>query len=182
MRKFITTAVVALATLGVAAPTATAEGRHTCDKAYEARVLVKKKHGDRAAGRNICRFGVKHSNGDVVEATRGQKVRYYKHLKALLTPYTAAGKARQRPARVAKPVYVYSIPTYIVMCESRGNWRAVNTSNPNRPAGAYQIITSTWLAYGGGAYAPTADAAAPWQQSIVAARIASGGYGQWECS
>lgn len=77
----------------------------------------------------------------------------------------------------------WAIPEYIVMCESHGNFKAVNNSNPARPAGAYQIITSTWLAHGGGKFAPTADAATPRQQHIVAARIwASGGSSQWECS
>jgi len=81
------------------------------------------------------------------------------------------------------PFGAWAIPEAIVMCESRGNFRAVNGSNPNRPAGAYQIITSTWLGYGGGAFAPTADAATPYQQHVIAGRIWAGGSGrgQWAC-
>jgi len=77
----------------------------------------------------------------------------------------------------------FAIPRDIVMCESGGDYGAVNHSNPNRPAGAYQITTSTWLAYGGGAYAPTADAATPAQQDEIAARIWAGGAGRhhWAC-
>ena len=41
----------------------------------------------------------------------------------------------------------YSIPTYIVMCESGGNYAALNPSSG--AGGAYQIIPSTWEAYGG---------------------------------
>jgi DNA repair exonuclease SbcCD ATPase subunit len=41
----------------------------------------------------------------------------------------------------------YAIPTYIVMCESGGNYRALNPSSG--AGGAYQIIPSTWRAYGG---------------------------------
>ena len=41
----------------------------------------------------------------------------------------------------------YSIPTYIVMCESGGNYGAVNPSSG--AGGAYQILPSTWALYGG---------------------------------
>ena len=41
----------------------------------------------------------------------------------------------------------YAIPTYIVMCESGGNYRALNPSSG--AGGAYQILPSTWRAYGG---------------------------------
>lgn len=41
----------------------------------------------------------------------------------------------------------YSIPTAIVMCESGGNYRALNPSSG--AGGAYQIMPETWAAYGG---------------------------------
>ncbi len=41
----------------------------------------------------------------------------------------------------------YSIPTYIVMCESGGDYGAVNPSSG--AGGAYQILPSTWDLYGG---------------------------------
>jgi septal ring factor EnvC (AmiA/AmiB activator) len=41
----------------------------------------------------------------------------------------------------------YSIPTYIVMCESGGDYGAVNPSSG--AGGAYQILPSTWSLYGG---------------------------------
>jgi resuscitation-promoting factor RpfA len=74
----------------------------------------------------------------------------------------------------------------LVQCESGGNPKAVNNTSAGiqagRPAGLFQIVTSTWLANGGGQYAPTADQAAPWQQQIVADRIyAQQGSSPWEC-
>jgi len=96
-------------------------------------------------------------------------------------------QSRQRRERrlldAVTPYGAWAIPEAIVMCESHGNFRAVNGSNPNRPAGAYQIITSTWHGYGGGAFAPTADAATPYEQHVVAGRIWAGGRGrgQWAC-
>lgn len=91
-------------------------------------------------------------------------------------------EAKAKVRKANRPA-AFTIPTAIVMCESGGNWKAVNTSNPNRPAGAYQIITSTWLGYGGGRFAPTADAATPYEQGVVAARIYAGGAGRshWAC-
>lgn len=74
----------------------------------------------------------------------------------------------------------------LVKCESGGNPTVVNNTaagqRAGRPAGLFQIVTQTWLANGGGQYAPTADKAAPWQQQIVADRIyARSGAAPWEC-
>jgi hypothetical protein len=56
----------------------------------------------------------------------------------------------------------------IAECESGGNWH-INTGNGFY--GGLQFLTSTWLAYGGGRYAPRADLAAPWQQVAIASRM-----------
>jgi septal ring factor EnvC (AmiA/AmiB activator) len=72
----------------------------------------------------------------------------------------------------------YSIPTYIVICESGGNYGALNPSSG--AGGAYQIIPSTWAAYGGqGAphEAPKAE-----QDRIAAAIWADSGGGAWVCA
>lgn len=74
----------------------------------------------------------------------------------------------------------------IVKCESGGNPTIVNNTaagqRAGRPAGLFQIVTGTWLANGGGAFAPTADKATPAQQQIVADRIyAKQGTAPWEC-
>jgi len=73
----------------------------------------------------------------------------------------------------------YSIPTYIVMCESGGNYRALNESS--MAGGAYQIIPSTWEAYGGqGPYAHLASKA---EQDRIAAIIwREDGPGAWSCA
>ncbi len=73
----------------------------------------------------------------------------------------------------------YAIPTYIVMCESGGNYRALNPSS--MAGGAYQIIPSTWKAYGGqGPYAHQASKA---EQDRVAALIwKNDGPGAWSCA
>ncbi|MFI5612035.1 transglycosylase family protein [Amycolatopsis sp. NPDC051903] len=74
----------------------------------------------------------------------------------------------------------------IVKCESGGNPTVVNNTaagqRAGRPAGLFQIVTKTWLANGGGQFAPTADKATPAQQQIVADRIyAKSGSAPWEC-
>ncbi|MFD2415117.1 LysM peptidoglycan-binding domain-containing protein [Amycolatopsis pigmentata] len=74
----------------------------------------------------------------------------------------------------------------LIMCESGGNPTAVNNTaagiRAGRPAGLFQIVTGTWLANGGGQFAPTADKATPAQQQIVADRIyAKQGSAPWEC-
>jgi septal ring factor EnvC (AmiA/AmiB activator) len=73
----------------------------------------------------------------------------------------------------------YAIPTYIVMCESGGNYRALNRSS--MAGGAYQIIPSTWEAYGGeGPYAHLASKA---EQDRIAAIIwREDGPGAWSCA
>ena len=72
----------------------------------------------------------------------------------------------------------YSIPTYIVMCESGGNYRALNPSSG--AGGAYQILPSTWRAYGGKGLPHLASKA---EQDRIAALIwRDAGPGAWVCS
>jgi hypothetical protein len=73
----------------------------------------------------------------------------------------------------------YSIPSSVVQCESGGNWHAVNSSSG--AGGAYQIMPSTWQAYGGSGLPQDAS---PAQQSAIAAKIWAGGAGagQWSCA
>lgn len=71
----------------------------------------------------------------------------------------------------------YAIPSSIVQCESGGNWHAVNPSSG--AGGAYQILPSTWAAYGG---TGSPQDAPPAEQSAIAAKIwASSGPGAWSC-
>ena len=72
----------------------------------------------------------------------------------------------------------YVIPSYIVKCESGGNWHAVNPSSG--AGGAYQIMPSTWQSYGGTGLPQNAS---PAQQSAIASKIwATAGPGAWSCS
>lgn len=71
----------------------------------------------------------------------------------------------------------YSIPTYIVMCESGGNYSAVNPSSG--AGGAYQIMPSTWEAYGGTGLPQ--DASKAEQDRIAALIYADSGTSPWVC-
>ena len=72
----------------------------------------------------------------------------------------------------------YAIPTYIVMCESGGNYSALNPSSG--AGGAYQIIPSTWEAYGGEGLPHQASKA---EQDRIARLIwESAGPGAWVCA
>jgi multidrug efflux pump subunit AcrA (membrane-fusion protein) len=71
----------------------------------------------------------------------------------------------------------YSIPTYIVMCESGGDYGAVNPSSG--AGGAYQILPSTWSLYGGQGAPQDAPKA---EQDRIAAEIwADSGPSAWSC-
>jgi septal ring factor EnvC (AmiA/AmiB activator) len=72
----------------------------------------------------------------------------------------------------------YSIPTYIVMCESGGNYSALNPSSG--AGGAYQILPSTWDLYGGSGAPHDAPKA---EQDRIAAEIwADSGGSAWVCA
>ena len=71
----------------------------------------------------------------------------------------------------------YSIPTYIVMCESGGDYSALNPSSG--AGGAYQIMPSTWLAYGGKGLPNEASKAE--QDRIAALIYADSGTSPWVC-
>ena len=71
----------------------------------------------------------------------------------------------------------YSIPTYIVMCESGGDYSALNPSSG--AGGAYQIMPETWEAYGGEGLPHEASKA---EQDRIAALIYSdSGTSPWVC-
>ncbi|MEU3507350.1 transglycosylase family protein [Streptomyces longwoodensis] len=65
----------------------------------------------------------------------------------------------------------------IAQCESGGNWH-INTGNGYY--GGLQFSASTWRAYGGTAYAATADGATRSQQIAVATKVQGAqGWGAW---
>jgi peptidoglycan hydrolase CwlO-like protein len=71
----------------------------------------------------------------------------------------------------------YAIPAYIVMCESGGNYSAVNPSSG--AGGAYQVLPSTWELYGGQGEPQNAPKA---EQDRIAGEIwADSGPSAWVC-
>jgi septal ring factor EnvC (AmiA/AmiB activator) len=72
----------------------------------------------------------------------------------------------------------YSIPTYIVMCESGGDYGAVNPSSG--AGGAYQILPSTWELYGG--HGVPEDAPKAEQDHIAGEIWADSGGSAWVCA
>jgi len=85
----------------------------------------------------------------------------------------AAGVATASDAHAA------SVSTWdrVAACESGGNW-AINTGNGFY--GGLQFTHSTWIAYGGGAYASNANLASKSAQITIAEKVlASQGPGAW---
>jgi len=65
----------------------------------------------------------------------------------------------------------------LAQCESGGNW-AINTGNGFY--GGLQFTRQTWLAYGGGSYAPYAHQATREQQIAIGKKVQAGqGWGAW---
>jgi septal ring factor EnvC (AmiA/AmiB activator) len=93
----------------------------------------------------------------------------------------AEQQAAQQQRSSGAPAYLggpYAIPTYIVMCESGGNYSALNESSG--AGGAYQILPSTWRAYGGQGLPHQASKA---EQDRIAAMIwQDSGPSAWSCA
>ena len=72
----------------------------------------------------------------------------------------------------------YAIPTYIVMCESGGDYSALNPTSG--AGGAYQILPSTWELYGGKGEPQNASKA---EQDRIAGEIwEDSGPSAWACA
>ena len=91
-----------------------------------------------------------------------------------------ATAAPAAPAQARSPAPVSSGGvnwSAIAACESGGNWAA---STGNGFYGGLQFTEQTWLGYGGGRYASSANLATPAQQIAVAQRVVAGqGIGAW---
>jgi resuscitation-promoting factor RpfA len=65
----------------------------------------------------------------------------------------------------------------LAQCESNGDW-SINTGNGYH--GGLQFSASTWQAFGGGEFAPTANQASREEQIVIAERTLAGqGWGAW---
>jgi LysM repeat protein len=88
------------------------------------------------------------------------------------SPPAAAPVSTAAPASSGGPNW-----SAIAACESGGNWSA-NTGNGFY--GGLQFTEQTWLGYGGGQYASSANLATKAQQIAVAERVLAGqGIGAW---
>ena len=86
--------------------------------------------------------------------------------------------ASQASGEVSEWLGDWAIPEAIVMCESGGNFEAVNPSSG--AGGAYQILPSTWELYGGEGLPQDAS---PAEQAEIAAQIwADSGSAAWVCA
>jgi Transglycosylase-like domain/LysM domain len=89
-------------------------------------------------------------------------------------PSAASPAAEQAVAPVSSEGENWSA---IAACESGGNW---STDTGNGFYGGLQFTEQTWLAYGGGQYAASANLATPAQQIAVAQQVLAGqGIGAW---
>lgn len=86
-------------------------------------------------------------------------------------------KAEGNTGAAAPAVANGSVWDSIAQCESGGDW-SINTGNGYH--GGLQFNPGTWAAYGGTAYAPTADQATREQQIAIAEKTqAAQGWGAW---
>ncbi len=177
------TAALALPVAATAAVPSSTAHRYQAD--YHA---VAQKFGTRAPGRNIIDSGLAGGR----RASTSDVLRSIGLLEGMLHPAPVAQAPQPSTAATAAPAPAhtaassstptgasggYSIPSSVVMCESGGNWHAVNPSSG--AGGAYQIMPSTWQAYGGTGLPQNAS---PAQQSAIAAKIwASAGPSAWSC-
>lgn len=95
-----------------------------------------------------------------------------------ITPSTPAVIKRGTKDKPSAPAVADgSVWDALAQCESTGNW-AINSGNGF--SGGLQFTASTWLAYGGGEYAPAAHLATREQQIAVAQKVQAGqGWGAW---
>ncbi|RAG81669.1 transglycosylase [Streptacidiphilus pinicola] len=109
---------------------------------------------------------------------RHRRIRVNK-AKAIVATTSVAGAAVALPLIGASGASAASVSTWdrVAQCESGGDW-SINTGNGYY--GGLQFSASTWRAYGGGAYASSADQASKAAQISVAERVlASQGPGAW---
>ncbi len=92
----------------------------------------------------------------------------------------AMGQAGSAAGTVQQWFGDFAIPTSVVMCESGGNYNALNPSSG--AGGAYQMLPSTYQGLGGKYGSP--NTAPKWEQDRLAAKLWAGGNGagNWECA
>lgn len=126
--------------------------------------------GKRAPGRDIARRGVLERNRRTRRPTRAELIAYRDALSRMLTPPRTATRlstgGSSSASSGASPAAAGDLPTCTWQPESGGDWSAVNPSSG--AGGRYQILPSTWAAYGGTGLPQDAS---PAEQSAVAQKI-----------
>jgi len=153
MRRTIVAFTAAL--LFMAAPNAQASTRGDLSHAAkQLRHKVVMKFGQKAAGRDIVKYGVVFVTSAHTEAVRRPKLRelrkYKNQLNLIARPapqFTrrTVGPPSQPPAGVQTPSVKATLPTCTWMPESGGDYNAYNSSSGAR--GKYQVIPSTHAAH-----------------------------------
>jgi transglycosylase-like protein len=125
-----------------------------------------------AAARQGTQSSLSQAQGQVAQLEQEQAAQQQQQQQQ---QQSSSGSSSGSPAYLGGP---YSIPTYIVMCESGGNYHALNPSSG--AGGAYQILPSTWAAYGGQGAPQDAPKA---EQDRIAAEIwRDSGPSAWSCA
>jgi septal ring factor EnvC (AmiA/AmiB activator) len=132
--------------------------------------------GQRAANRSAAAVAAARSSTRAdLSAAQGQIAELEQQQAEQQAEQQRSSSGAGAPAYLGGP---YAIPTYIVICESGGNYHALNSSSG--AGGAYQILPSTWAAYGGEGAPQDAPKA---EQDRIAAEIwADSGPSAWSCA
>jgi hypothetical protein len=187
--RLIKSLAIAFASALVIAPVASAADhqRTLCQRAHPIRSSIVKKHGERAAGRDICEKGVvREKKGGTRPPTKHEKAKYLRVLRRLNSPppspllVRVAVPPKQPPAGTATASVAApggGTLDRIAQCESGGSPTAVN---PNGHYGKYQFDLQTWQSVGGSgnpAAAPEAE-----QDRRAATLYAQRGGSPWACA
>lgn len=129
------------------------------------------------AGETVVYHRATLVNGQVEKEEKTGEREVRKAKPATVARGTKPAAAARSASAPAPAVAGDSVWDAIAACESGGNW-SINTGNGYQ--GGLQFNQGTWAAYGGTAYAPTADQATREQQIAVAERVqAAQGWGAW---
>lgn len=162
--------VLFMSVTGSLALTGAAQAQPLIDQVGHLRHAVVRALGKRAPGRDITRWGVLRRNRRTRRPTRAELIAYRDALSRMLTPprtatrFSSGGSSSSSSGASAAPAA--DLPTCTWQPESGGDWNAVNPSSG--AGGRYQILPSTWAAYGG---TGEPQDASPAEQSAIAEKI-----------
>jgi Transglycosylase-like domain len=175
---------------GALAVPGTAHADSLTQQTNHLRAEVVAEFGKRAPGRNIVRWGALERDGRSRPADRAELLAYRDNLAQMLappprpmgTPASASTVAASpestssgSSSSTSEGASSGSLPACTWQPESGGDWSAVNSSSG--AGGYYQIIPSTWAAYGG---TGSPQSASPAEQTAIAQKIwASQGSSAW---